>query len=270
MSSGFFTGRGEARAYFAFLPTLLALLCFVSGAVFYLLPGSSFLGLFLAAAGLALLTLAGLNRLCGHARWRRTAVFMRGLLTLGAILFLASFIIVEGMLISGGRKAPDTRAQYAVVFGAGLNGETPSLALLSRLRAAQDWLEENPASVVVVTGARGPGESITEAQAMRIYLESKGISSARILTEEKARDTEQNARYSAEILHELIKTGAVPASDVRVAVITNEFHIFRASRLIKEQGFEPVAVPSPTPYAYLKAAYYVREYFSVVFMRLGL
>lgn len=269
MTNAFFARR-DARAVRIWTLIIPGLVSFAFSAVFYLLPGSSFLGLFFAAAGIFFFVLAALDRLRSHARWRRAAFFVSVALRLCAALFILTFILIESMLIAGGRQAPDTQAEYAVVFGAGLRGETPSLSLVSRLRAAVGWLEENPSAVVVVTGGQGPGESITEAQAMRTYLESAGIDPRRILTEDKARDTEQNAKYAGGILRGAQTAAAPPAPGARIAVITNEFHIYRAARLMEKQGFIPVAVPAPTPYAYLKAAYYVREYFSVIFMWLGL
>ena len=59
---------------------------------------------------------------------------------------------------------------YIIVLGAHVNGTKLTLALLERVRRALLYLEENPGTKAVLSGGRGDGEQISEAEAMYRYL----------------------------------------------------------------------------------------------------
>ena len=49
-----------------------------------------------------------------------------------------------------------------------------------------------------------------------------------------------------------------------IAVVTNDFHCFRAHMIAQKQGLRTVAVPAELPWWWLTANYYLREAFAVV------
>ena len=106
------------------------------------------------------------------------------------------------------------------MLGAGVNGETPSLTLRTRIDAAAAYLEEHPDVPVVLSGGQGPGEAITEAECMRRALVRRGADESRLYPEERSTSTQENLRYSRAILEEL---GVDPAR--RVAIVTSDFHL---------------------------------------------
>ena len=57
-----------------------------------------------------------------------------------------------------------------IVLGAGLKGDTPSLALERRLEKAAEYMNKNGNAIAIVSGGQGKGETISEAQAMENYL----------------------------------------------------------------------------------------------------
>jgi uncharacterized SAM-binding protein YcdF (DUF218 family) len=195
--------------------------------------------------------------LCRHSRWSGQARVARQVVDIVVLLFLLSFIAVEGLILSGAHSDPDAPADCVLVLGAGLHGETPSLTLASRLDAALRYLNRYPDVPVVVSGGQGPGESISEAEAMYRWLAGRGIDPDRIIREDRSTNTTQNVQNSIPLMPERTRT---------VAVVTNEFHLFRARRLLRASGLTPIAVSAPTPLWYLKPTYYFREFFSVIFM----
>ena len=62
------------------------------------------------------------------------------------------------------RKHPNL--EYIIVLGAHVEGTRLTKALLERTRRALQYMEENPETKAVLSGGKGDGESITEAQAM--------------------------------------------------------------------------------------------------------
>ena len=148
-----------------------------------------------------------------------------------------------------------------IVLGAGVNGETPSAALWSRIRAAEDYLEIHPDVPVVLSGGQGAGEAISEAEAMRRALwKEDGAENARLLLEERSTNTAENFRFSKALLEERgLDTGRAT-----IAVVTNDFHCFRAHMIARRQGLKTIDVPAELPWWWLTANYYLREAFAVV------
>lgn len=56
--------------------------------------------------------------------------------------------------------------------------------------------------VIVVSGGMGDSENISEAEAMYRWLTDKGIDESRIYKEEKSTDTDENIRFSKEVIKE--------------------------------------------------------------------
>ncbi len=148
-----------------------------------------------------------------------------------------------------------------IVLGAGVNGETPSAALWSRIRAAEDYLEIHPDVPVVLSGGQGAGEAISEAEAMRRALwKEDRAENARLLLEERSTNTAENFRFSKALLEEWgLDTGRAT-----IAVVTNDFHCFRAHMIARRQGLKTIDVPAELPWWWLTANYYLREAFAVV------
>ena len=64
---------------------------------------------------------------------------------------------------------------YIIVLGAHVDGTRMTLALLERARRALLYLKENPGTRAVLSGGKGDGENISEAEAMYRYLIGHGI-----------------------------------------------------------------------------------------------
>ena len=147
-----------------------------------------------------------------------------------------------------------------VYFGGG----TPSLLtpaqvgdILSAVDIAPDaeiTLEANPDTLCIVSGGQGDGESITEAQCMYDRLTAMGIDPSRIWVEDRATSTWENLQYSLALIEE--KTGSRPTE---VAVLSSEYHLFRASLFTKAAGAEFIGIPAATSNPFLKVNYFLRE-----------
>ncbi|EGW36705.1 YdcF family protein [Desulfosporosinus sp. OT] len=175
------------------------------------------------------------------------------------LIGLISFLVVEGAIIRDSRPDPVVEVNYLIILGAGLNGEQLSWTLWERMQKGLEFLESHPQVQVVLSGGQGPGEKISEAEGMRRFLVDHGISDERILKEDQSTSTMENFRFSKEILIRQSNFQNL----ARVAVITNDFHLFRSKMLAQRNGLSPVGIPSPTPW-YIVPNVYLREYFAVV------
>ena len=192
----------------------------------------------------------------------RTGKLCRRIFFTGLTLGLVTLAGIEAAVVFRGEADNSAVPVDAViVLGAGVNGEEPSAALWSRIRAAEDYLETRPDIPVVLSGGQGPGEAISEAEAMRRALWSEdGAENSRLLLEEKSANTAQNFRFSKALLEEY----GLDTETAVIAVVTNDFHCFRAHMIARREGLHVVGVSAELPWWWLTANYYLREAFAVV------
>lgn len=193
-------------------------------------------------------------------RGHRAAAWCELALIAALLLGFSLFTVLETMVVRGSfADESDAPVSAVIVLGAGVNGETPSLTLRTRIDAAAAYLEEHPDVPVVLSGGQGPGEAITEAECMRRALVRRGVDESRLYPEERSTSTQENLRYSRAILEEL---GVDPAR--RVAIVTSDFHLCRA-RLM--WGGDTAAVPAHLPstlyFQCLTVNYFIREAFGL-------
>lgn len=236
-----------------------ALLLFASAILIFAVLGYSTIGLVLLgiAALVALFHVLNLYKVNNPKRAKGLKIFLCCLISLA----LAVLIVIEIPIISAARTDKEPESPYLIVLGAGVNGTTPSLSLLNRLDAALDYLETYPEAKVIVSGGQGPGEDITEAQCMRSWLEERGISADRIIEEDKATSTEENIGFSLKLLE---KDGG--DAEGRVAIVSSEYHLYRAKYIAEKQGCTPLAVAGKTSYPILRLNYFIREAAAVAYM----
>lgn len=155
-------------------------------------------------------------------------------------------------------------ADYLIVLGAGVNGSDPSKSLQERIDAAAEFALSDPDCMVIVSGAQGPGEDISEAEAMRRALTSAGIDESRVIMEDRATGTDENLAYSLELIRRL---GDEPAEKT-IAVCSSEYHLYRAKKLAASLGFNAETVPAKTEYISLRANYILREALILIYSTL--
>ena len=76
--------------------------------------------------------------------------------------------------------------------------------------------------------------------------------------EDQATSTIENFQYSLALIRE--KTGTEPR---RVTVLSNEFHLFRASIMAEDCGLEADFVAAPTSSGLIRISYTLREIFAL-------
>lgn len=110
-----------------------------------------------------------------------------------------------------------------LVLGCRVKGEVPSLSLERRMETALELYNSGYGKKIILSGGMGPGESITEAEAMRRYFADKGIDEKNLLIEDKSTSTYENFKYSKILMDKNnIKT---------LVVVSNGYHLKRASEI---------------------------------------
>ena len=244
--------KSMAHIIFMILFFLIALFCILYGIkIFRAGYGTGFFTVWIA--------LGAIFVFCGIAL--KTGLFARmpkgvkiALLSI-IIVGLILFIWVEALILKFSNEKGEKNLDYIIVLGALVYEDRPSSILEARLNSAYEYLMENKDTVCIVSGGQGSNEPFSEAEGMRRYLVKKGIDESRIIMEDKSHNTIQNLVNSKALIDN---------KDATVGIVTSKFHMYRALKIAKKQGYTNVCGIS----AYVVPAYMpnnmFREFFGVV------
>lgn len=224
-------------------PIAAATACVPFAAIWYVcknvLPGYSFTAL-VCLCIIGIILFYGFMPMVGRVlpRFARVCTIV---FTLALICGLILFGVTEYFIIRASFGTPETQVDYLVVLGAKVRQDGPSVSLWDRIYETVSYLNAHPDTIAIVSGGQGEDEPITEAKSMHDELVKLGISEDRIWMECKATSTDENLRYSLDLIEE--KTGRRPQT---LGVLSSEYHLFRASLMAKKLGIEFVGVPAKT------------------------
>ena len=168
-----------------------------------------------------------------------------------AVIVTAVLLVI---IVSYSRNDPKKGLDYIIVLGSQVRPDGPSKVLKYRLDTAVEYLRENTDTVCIVSGGKGTNELDSEAAVMKAYLVAAGIDTGRIIVEDRSTTTNENIKFSKVFL----KDGA------SIGLITNDFHLYRAVYLCKEQGLEDVSPIRADSDVFYRPNNYLREVFAFI------
>jgi len=179
-------------------------------------------------------------------RWVNGVLGALSLIPVSIMIFLAVF---------GNSRTANFSEEVVIVLGAGLLDSEVQNPLARRLDTAIQYFSDK---YIVVSGGYGAGQRVSEAQAMRDYLVARGIPDSRVILENASTSTWENLVFSEEIIQERF-------GDVGIVLISNDFHLYRATTFAEELGMEVTHFGAPTPWESL-VLNYLRETVAVLDM----
>ena len=133
---------------------------------------------------------------------------------------------------AGGRGGARDGGEVHRDPSAGTPNCAASPTLAARLDAGLMLARQLPAAWVVVSGGEDFLRGCREADVMADYLLARGLAPIRLIREGRATSTDENLRFSRELLAQQ----GVPATEP-VIVVTSDFHLMRAERIARKAGF---------------------------------
>ncbi len=156
-----------------------------------------------------------------------------GALLVAAVVVYLAVTMVQVWLTS--RQYDPRHADAILVMGAAQYNGVPSPDLQARLNEAKTLFDKGDATLIVVTGAKQPGDVYTEAEAGQRYLVGQGIPSGDIL-QAGGDDSYENI---ADAVPELRARGATT-----VLVTTDGFHEDRSMAIVSSFSLTPYPTPA--------------------------
>ena len=238
------------------LKPILLIACSIIGLLLcadaaFLITISANIGNFLVfALGLLLIAVSLLYNKLGS----KLQLFIKYTSAIATIVVAAMLALI---ITKGANDSATFTEDYVVVLGASVKGKNPMLPLQLRLDKCVEYATRNPNATIIVSGGKGLGEDIAEAEAMKHYLTTKGVNPRRIVKEDRSTDTYENFAYSKQIIDSLSNN-----QSYNVACITNDFHSYRAQQIGKRMGVNVSTYTSSLP-LYLRPPTYLREILSI-------
>jgi uncharacterized SAM-binding protein YcdF (DUF218 family) len=128
-------------------------------------------------------------------------------------------------------------ADAAVVLGAAVRTTGPSPVYVERINHAVELYRTGKVKYLIMTGGKGLGERVAEAEAGRDRAIAAGVPAEAILVETQSRDTRENLAN--------VKPIIAAHGFGRVLIVSDPLHMARAMQIAQAAGLD--AAPSPTP-----------------------
>ena len=225
----------------------------------------------------------------GFRLWRRKLWSCAALnIALALLLWMVSMHPVANALTGGlesGLKLPaHARGDVIILLGGGINEGVPDLSgsgvpsedMMPRLVTAVR-LYRRLHIPIIVSGGSGYAGRAPEAPVVRRFLTDLGVEEKLVILESQSRDTRENALYSGEIVRQ--------RGFLSPLLVTSAYHMRRSILAFRKAGVPVTPVPAqfmtgndlpflwfdylPSADALLRSSAAIREYFGLLFYRVG-
>lgn len=163
---------------------------------------------------------------------------IRRIVMLGLLAVFAVWIVSAAAVLVWSSRDEARPAQAIVVLGAAQYAGKPSPVLRARLDHALNLWQRKLATVLILTGGTGVGDTTSEAAVGRRYAKKRGVPDTLILVENEGRTTSESMKAVAGMLEVRGFNSALLVSD--------PFHMLRLRILARRFGFTPYTSPTRT------------------------
>ena len=195
---------------------------------------------------------------------KRLPVFIYTTFAIGALTCISILFLIA----KDGRVKDTQGCDYVIVIGDRVYEDGISSTLKKRLDKAAAYCEQNPDTVLVLSGGEDSGDVLPEALAMYNYLILKGIPDGRMIIEADSDTTLMKISNSLNLIEQDLTERMVPPP-IMIGVLTSDYHFFRtlrAAAYVTEERIFPIRADSD-PVLYVHQC--VRECFAVIRDRLA-
>ena len=164
--------------------------------------------------------------------------------------------------IMASRHNPKYDKDFVIILGSKIkdNGElTPLLKgrVDRAIRFGKEQFDSSGKKIYYIpSGGKGRDEVISEAEAIRNYLVKCGIDKKDIIIENKSTSTEENMKFSNEIIKK-------KKQDAKISFSTTNYHVFRSGVIASNEGIYCEGMGSKTKWYFYTNAL-IREFIATL------
>lgn len=172
------------------------------------------------------------------AKAKHAVKIIRRILTVAVVAIFALWITSTAAVLVWSSRDEARPAQAIVVLGAAQYAGKPSPVLRARLDHALDLWNRRLASLLILTGGTGAGDTTSEAAVGRNYARKHGVPDSAILVENEGRTTSESMHAVA---------GMLEVRGLQTALLVSDpFHMLRLRILARRFGFTAYTSPTQT------------------------
>jgi uncharacterized SAM-binding protein YcdF (DUF218 family) len=172
------------------------------------------------------------------AKAKHAVNIIRRMLTVVVVAVFAFWIASATAVLVWSSRDEAQPAHAIVVLGAAQYSGKPSPVLRARLDHALDLWNRHLASLLILTGGTGAGDTTSEAAVGRTYARKHGVPDSAILIENAGRTTSESMHAVAAMLE---------VRGLQTALLVSDpFHMLRLRILARRFGFTPYTSPTQT------------------------
>lgn len=173
-----------------------------------------------------------------------------------AAVCVLCFAVALGSVIAFSSTNAD-KQNTVIVLGCSVEGNKPSAQLTARVNAACKYLRKNENAVAVLSGGKGDGENISEAECMYDMMRQMGIDKDRLYLEEESENTQENIKNSLAVIEKN------NLSD-DIAIATSDYHLKRAIMIAEKNGVKNPGRIAASSGFFSIPTFYVRDTLGVM------
>src|SRR3954466_10635935 len=172
------------------------------------------------------------------AKGKQAVKVIRRILTIVVLAVFVLWIVSFSAVFTWSNRDEARPAQAIVVLGAAQYAGRPSPVLRARLDHALELWNRHLASLLILTGGTGEGDTTSEAAVGRTYVRRHGVPDSAIVEENAGRTTSESMRAVA---------GMLEVRGLQTALLVSDpFHMLRLRILARRFGFTPYTSPTKT------------------------
>lgn len=177
-------------------------------------------------------------------------------LAIGIVFFIISLGTI--LIDIYNYKGLESKNEYVIILGAGIQGDKPKNVLKYRLDKAVDYYNKYPDTIFIVSGGQGKDEIVSESEAMKNYLISHFIPKENIIEENKSTTTLENLIFSQKL---------VPNNVENIGIISNDFHMYRIKFFANILSYKLNPIYASTPMLN-KVSLFSREAIALIYYKI--
>lgn len=158
------------------------------------------------------------------------------------------------------------KIDYVLILGSGLINDRVTPLLASRIDAGIAFVEKQKKhqATIILCGGQGADEGISEAQAMKNYIDENYEKEYLIYLEDQSTSTEENILFAEQVAQKHDDVSSFKMKNIAIA--TSNYHLLRSGKIAQKIGYSAFGIGGKTKFYYIPTAF-IREFIGYIVLK---